>query len=84
MAVNPGFGGQSFIEQTIPRVENLSTFLRDQGLSDRVQIEVDGGVQKDNASKLIQSGARILVAGTAVYQSADRAAAIASLRGNAK
>ena len=80
MSVNPGFGGQSFIEETVIRVQQLSAFLKDQGLSDKVLIEIDGGVNAKNASSLTKAGARVLVAGTSVYGAQDRKAAISALR----
>lgn len=82
MSVNPGYGGQSFIEETVSRVQLLSSFLRKEGLSDKVLIEVDGGINPATAAKVVAAGANVLVAGTSVYGAADRAAAIAALRKN--
>jgi ribulose-phosphate 3-epimerase len=70
MSVNPGFGGQKFIPQTINRVRELRNLL-DISFPD-VLIQIDGGVDLDNASALIKAGADNLVAGTSVFKAADR------------
>lgn len=80
MSVNPGFGGQSFIPETVDRIARLHTYLKSQGLEHKVLIEVDGGINPQTATQVIAAGARVLVAGTAVYGSPDRKAAIAALR----
>ncbi|MGL4631066.1 MAG: ribulose-phosphate 3-epimerase [Leadbetterella sp.] len=67
MSVNPGFGGQKFIPNTLKKVETLRTYLDQNNLS--TLIEIDGGVNQDNAASLFQSGANILVAGSFVFQS---------------
>lgn len=74
MSVEPGFGGQSFMEEQLDKVKYLRT--RFNGL-----ISVDGGVNAQNASRCVEAGADILVAGTAVFGQNDRKAAIESLRG---
>lgn len=79
MSVYAGFGGQKFIEETYERIRTLKTEIDRQGLS--VKIEVDGGVCPVNASMLVEAGAEILVAGSAVFKSDDPAEVIASLRG---
>ena len=79
MTVNPGFGGQKFIEATYDRIRTLKAEIDRQELS--VKIEVDGGVCPANASLLVEAGAEILVAGSAVFKSDDPAEVIASLRG---
>ncbi|MCX6123215.1 MAG: ribulose-phosphate 3-epimerase, partial [Proteobacteria bacterium] len=79
---NPGFGGQSFIEETIGRVTELKAHLESIGRDRQVLIEVDGGVNTLNAPALIKAGAKILVAGTSVYGAADRAMAIRLLKGS--
>lgn len=81
MSVNPGFGGQSFIPQTIERIRGLSQMLTSLGRRDQVLIEVDGGISSDNCKTVIAAGANVLVAGTAVYGQKDRAQAVKSLRG---
>lgn len=80
MSVNPGFGGQSFIEDTVPRVKALSTWLTAHKLEEKVLIEVDGGVNDETGRRIVAAGARVLVAGTHVYGAADRAKAIAGLK----
>jgi ribulose-phosphate 3-epimerase len=78
MSVNPGFGGQSFILHTLDKVRRLRRMLDSAGL--KVDIEVDGGVNADNAHSLIEAGADVLVAGTAIFHAKDYRAAIAALR----
>jgi ribulose-phosphate 3-epimerase len=80
MSVNPGFGGQTFIERTVPRIERLSAMLAERGLSDRVVIEVDGGINEETAQAVAAAGAQALVAGSYVYGAKDRAEPIAKLR----
>jgi ribulose-phosphate 3-epimerase len=65
MSVNPGFGGQSFIENTFQKVEKLRSIIKEKKTS--CFIEIDGGVTNRNASKLAQCGADILVAGSYVF-----------------
>jgi ribulose-phosphate 3-epimerase len=79
MTVNPGFGGQSFIEAVLPKIEEVSNMARENGLT--IDIEVDGGVNSETAKKCAARGANVLVAGSAVFNQSDRAAAIKSLRG---
>ncbi|MCA9627958.1 MAG: ribulose-phosphate 3-epimerase [Myxococcales bacterium] len=78
MSVNPGFGGQAFLPQVLPKVERLRRMVDDRGL--RVDIEVDGGVTPDNAGSVVDAGANVLVAGSAVFGRPDRAQAIAAIR----
>lgn len=79
MSVYAGFGGQKFIEDTFERIRTLKSEIDRQGLS--VKIEIDGGVSPMNAAQLIDAGAEILVAGSAVFTSEDPAATIAAIRG---
>jgi len=79
MSVNPGFGGQKFIERTFDKCSRLRTMSDANGLDLRIQI--DGGVGPSNASQLIGAGADVLVAGTSVFSHTDYAAAIQALRG---
>jgi ribulose-phosphate 3-epimerase len=79
MTVNPGFGGQRFIDSVLTKIEKVSTLVRSRGLS--VEIEVDGGVNKTTAKKCIEAGANVLVAGSAIYNEVDRSRAIADIRG---
>lgn len=69
MSVNPGFGGQKFIYRTIPKVKALSAMIDTQNTD--VLIEIDGGVGLHNAQALLQAGARVLVAGSAVFKADD-------------
>jgi ribulose-phosphate 3-epimerase len=78
MTVNPGFGGQKFIEPVVPKIRHISRLIRERGL--RVEIEVDGGVDARTAPQVVAAGATILVAGSAVFGQADRAGAIESIR----
>ncbi|KIQ95848.1 Ribulose-phosphate 3-epimerase [Anoxybacillus thermarum] len=78
MTVNPGFGGQSFIPAVLPKIRAFSTLVRERGLS--VEIEVDGGIHAETAKLCVQAGANVLVAGSAIYNQADRAQAIRAIR----
>ena len=78
MSVFAGFGGQKFIESTYDRIRTLKAEIDRLGLD--VKIEVDGGVCPDNARRLIDAGAEILVAGSAVFKAEDPAKVIAALR----
>ena len=66
MSVNPGFGGQKYIRTTTDKVRRLRQMITERNLN--VDIEVDGGVTMDNVDMLIEAGANILVAGSAVYK----------------
>lgn len=79
MTVNPGFGGQSFIETMVPKVRRLAEMIKERDLS--VDIQVDGGINDKTAKLVTAAGANILVAGSYVYGAEDVAQAIASLRG---
>ena len=70
MSVNPGFGGQSFIERTYAKTRALRALLDEEGASD-VLIEIDGGVGMGNARALVDAGANVLVAGSSVFKAAD-------------
>jgi ribulose-phosphate 3-epimerase len=78
MSVNPGFGGQSFIESTVDKVRRLRAMLDARGLD--VDIEVDGGINADTAKRVVAAGASVLVAGSYVFGAKDYAQAIRSLR----
>jgi ribulose-phosphate 3-epimerase len=69
MSVNPGFGGQPFIPETLPRIENMRKILDDRGLS--AELEVDGGINADNAPDVVKAGANVLVAGNSVFRAED-------------
>ncbi|GAE24203.1 ribulose-phosphate 3-epimerase [Halalkalibacter wakoensis JCM 9140] len=79
MTVNPGFGGQSFIESVLPKIERVAHLVKTKGL--QVEIEVDGGVNEKTAKKCVEAGANVLVAGSAIYNRKDRAQAIKEIRG---
>lgn len=78
MSVNPGFGGQSFIPNTLQKVQQLRRMIDEKGL--QVLIEIDGGVTLGNAPDLIQAGADVLVAGNTVFRASDPMATIAALK----
>ena len=80
MSVNPGFGGQKFIENTYSKVSRLKDLILSKGT--QTQIEIDGGVNLQNAPKLIEAGADILVAGSFVFSSNDPIATIQKLKNN--
>lgn len=78
MSVNPGFGGQKFIEHTYEKIRQLRKMIDEKGLT--VHIEIDGGVTLENASSIIAAGADVLVAGNTVFKSADPKATISQLK----
>lgn len=78
MSVNPGFGGQHFIPRSLHKVSELRAWLNASGST--ADIEVDGGVDHDNARALVSAGTSILVAGTAIFGAPDPAAATVALR----
>ncbi|HEV7232376.1 MAG TPA: ribulose-phosphate 3-epimerase [Bacteroidia bacterium] len=82
MSVNPGFGGQLFIENTYKKVQGLRSLIRTE--KSNASIKVDGGIDLANYLKLIDSGARILVAGTSVFGTKDPRQAITELKKNSK
>ena len=69
MSVNPGFGGQSFIPETLPRIANMRKILDARGLG--AELEVDGGINADNAHDIVKAGADVLVAGNSVFGAED-------------
>lgn len=79
MTVNPGWGGQKFISQCLPKIERLSKEIEKRSLP--VHIEVDGGINAETAKQCIEAGASVLVAGSYIFSSDDRAGALSSLRG---
>ncbi len=66
MTVEPGFGGQTFIEESYERIRSVRKMIRDRGLS--VDVEVDGGITTENVAKVIGAGANVIVAGSAVFR----------------
>ncbi|MDF1564008.1 MAG: ribulose-phosphate 3-epimerase [Deltaproteobacteria bacterium] len=78
MSVNPGFGGQSFIPQVLPKIEALANTVQKRGL--RVDIEVDGGVKVPNFASVANAGATVLVAGSAIFGADSYEEVIAAMR----
>lgn len=78
MSVNPGFGGQSFIDTMLPKIKKLREMITAQGLD--VDIQVDGGINAETGALVKEAGANILVAGSYVYGAVDTKAAIDSLK----
>ena len=81
MSVNPGFGGQSFIREVLPKVKAIRAMIDASGRP--IDLEIDGGITKETAPEAIAAGARVLVAGSAVFNGGEAgyASAIAALRG---
>lgn len=78
MSVNPGFGGQTFIEHTYEKIKELKELI--EKTNSKCQIEIDGGVTDQNAAKLIQCGADVLVAGSHVFKAVDPISTIKTLK----
>ena len=74
MTVNPGFGGQKFIHSVVPKVEALSTIIKERGLN--IDIEIDGGINAETIVPCAKAGATIFVAGSAIYSKEDRTVAL--------
>jgi ribulose-phosphate 3-epimerase len=69
MSVNPGFGGQSFIPATLPKIASMRKLLDDRGLS--AELEVDGGINADNVPDIVKAGATVLVAGNSIFRAKE-------------
>lgn len=80
MSVNPGYGGQKFIPSALDKLRRLRAAL--DACGSKAELQVDGGVTEDNAQEIIDAGATVLVAGSAVYKSKDIPATIKKLHGN--
>ena len=78
MSVNPGFGGQKFISAVLPKVRQLHRWIEERGLD--VELEIDGGVNRDTIAEAARAGVNVFVAGNAVFREPDYAAAILELR----
>ena len=78
MSVNPGFGGQKFVSGSLNKLRRLRGMILEKGLN--VRIEIDGGIDENNAADVIEAGAEILVAGTAIFGKEDPAAAVRQLK----
>jgi ribulose-phosphate 3-epimerase len=81
MSVNPGFGGQAFIPAVLPKIERLREMIDKSGRA--IDLEVDGGIKPGTAKQVMAAGADVLVAGNAVFNQGDYAAAIRALRDDA-
>jgi ribulose-phosphate 3-epimerase len=82
MTVNPGFGGQKFIDSTLPKIERIRGWIDERGLA--VDLEVDGGIAPGSVGRTARVGADVFVAGTAVFGAPDYGAAVAALRREAQ
>ena len=82
MTVNPGFGGQSFIDACLPKIQALRGIMDRRGIE--AELEVDGGVKTDNIARISHAGADVFVAGSAVFGSPDYAATIAEMKRRTK
>ena len=78
MSVNPGFGGQKFIPQSVDKVKRLRRMIDERQLN--VRIEIDGGVDRNNIETVVAAGAEIIVAGSAIFGTSDPEAAVKELR----
>jgi ribulose-phosphate 3-epimerase len=78
MSVEPGHGGQTFLPEVLPKVEDAREWVESRGLT--ADIQVDGGITPENAGQVISAGATVLVAGTAVFRADDPPAAVDALR----
>lgn len=81
MSVNPGFGGQKFIPQILTKIKKLSNIIKERELS--IKIAVDGGVNKDNIKKVVDAGAEMIIAGSAIFKQSDPGQALENLRESA-
>ncbi|MEH7481841.1 ribulose-phosphate 3-epimerase [Neobacillus drentensis] len=79
MSVNPGFGGQKFIPEVLPKIKKVKEMAEQKGLE--IEIEIDGGVNSETAKLCMEAGANVLVAGSAIYNEEDYAKAISQIRG---
>ncbi len=82
MTVNPGFGGQSFIEACLPKIEELRERLEGRGL--HIDIEVDGGVKTANVARVVSAGANVIVSGSGIFKTEDYGATITEMRAKAQ
>jgi ribulose-phosphate 3-epimerase len=78
MSVNPGFGGQQFIPESVDKIRRLRRLIDERGAN--VRIEIDGGIDRDNIAQVVAAGAEIIVAGSAVFHGADAEGAVRQLR----
>ena len=80
MSVNPGFGGQKFIEAVVPKIKAISKMFDGRGGKDELKLSVDGGINPDNAPLVVNAGANVLVAGSSIYGAESVKGAITALR----
>lgn len=80
MTVNPGFGGQAFIESCVEKVSRLRQIIEQKKLN--IDIEVDGGIKSDNIATVAKAGANVFVAGSAIFKSSNYGKTIQEMRGN--
>ena len=81
MTVNPGFGGQSFIDNTISKIKELKSIIDSKNLN--IDIQVDGGIKPENVQKVVSAGANVIVAGSAIFNSDDIQKTVDLFRKNA-
>lgn len=82
MSVNPGFGGQTFLPQILPKVRRIRKMIEASGFD--IDLEVDGGVSPSTIAQVCEAGANVVVAGSAVFGQPDRAAAVTAIRAAAR
>ena len=82
MTVNPGFGGQSFIDSMIDKIRELKAIVDEQNLN--IDIQVDGGIKPSNVADVVKAGANVIVAGSAIFNSSDIKETVIEFRKNAK
>jgi len=82
MSVNPGFGGQKFIEAVVPKITSLRQLAAERGLD--LDIEVDGGIKVDNVARVVAAGANVIVSGSGIFGTPDYKATIAAMRAKAR
>ena len=81
MSVNPGFGGQSFIPESLQKIRDLKAMIDEKGLN--IDIQVDGGISAENIAQVVEAGANIIVAGSAIYGNGNINQNVKELRENA-
>ncbi len=82
MSVNPGFGGQKFIDAVVPKISELRRIAAERGLD--LDIEVDGGIKVDNVARVVAAGANVIVSGSGIFGTPDYKATIAAMRASAQ
>ena len=82
MTVFPGFGGQAFIEDVLPKIARVRDLVREKGL--QILIEADGGIKTDNISRVLQAGAEVIVSGSGIFKTPNYGETIGKMKGAAK